>query len=139
MSQRFTTGGLHPEYRQRYAANLRRKLPRIPFVSAGAKAPLEGDAGAAINGRSSTNTQSSDVQSSAIATVEERPFRAASSAQSDSRALAPEENDSDIFRAFVKAGQRLAEIHVHYEEQPEYPLYEKPKRPEKNSTTASKK
>jgi hypothetical protein len=24
----------HPEYRQRYAANLRRELPRIPFVSA---------------------------------------------------------------------------------------------------------
>jgi Type ISP C-terminal specificity domain len=23
-----------PDYRQRYAANLRRKLPRIPFVSA---------------------------------------------------------------------------------------------------------
>jgi hypothetical protein len=28
----------------------------------------------------------------------------------------------EIFRAFVKAGQRLAEIHVHYERQPEYPL-----------------
>jgi len=27
-----------------------------------------------------------------------------------------------IFRAFVRAGQRLAEIHVHYEQQPEYPL-----------------
>ena len=26
------------------------------------------------------------------------------------------------FRAFVKAGQRLAEIHVHYEQQPEYKL-----------------
>ncbi|HET7207094.1 MAG TPA: type ISP restriction/modification enzyme [Terriglobales bacterium] len=24
----------HPEYRQRYAANLRRELPRIPFVAA---------------------------------------------------------------------------------------------------------
>lgn len=27
-----------------------------------------------------------------------------------------------IFRAFVKAGQRLAEIHVHYEQQSEHPL-----------------
>jgi hypothetical protein len=27
-----------------------------------------------------------------------------------------------VFRAFVEAGKRLAEIHVHYEEQPEYPL-----------------
>jgi predicted helicase len=30
--------------------------------------------------------------------------------------------DLDVFRAFVAAGQRLAEIHVHYEQQPEYPL-----------------
>jgi hypothetical protein len=26
----------HPEYRERYAANLRRELPRIPFVAASA-------------------------------------------------------------------------------------------------------
>ena len=28
----------HPDYRQRYAANLRRELPRIPFVGKGAEA-----------------------------------------------------------------------------------------------------
>jgi predicted helicase len=50
----------HPVYRERYAANLKRELPRIPF--------------------------------------------------------APD------FRAFADAGARLSEIHVHYEEQPEYPL-----------------
>jgi len=50
----------HPHYRTRYAANLKRELPRIPY--------------------------------------------------------APE------FRPFATVGQRLAEIHVHYEDQPEYPL-----------------
>ncbi len=50
----------HPHYRQRYAANLKRELPRIPF--------------------------------------------------------APE------FWPFAQAGKRLAEIHVNYEQQPEYPL-----------------
>lgn len=50
----------HPVYRERYAANLKRELPRIPFAPA--------------------------------------------------------------FRAFADAGARLAEIHVHYEQQPEYPL-----------------
>jgi len=50
----------HPVYRERYAANLKRELPRIPF--------------------------------------------------------APD------FRAFADAGARLAEIHVHYEQQPEHPL-----------------
>ncbi len=50
----------HPTYRDRYQANLKRELPRIPF--------------------------------------------------------APD------FRAFASAGARLAHIHVHYEEQPQYPL-----------------
>jgi predicted helicase len=50
----------HPVYRETYAANLRRELPRIPFVR--------------------------------------------------------------DFRAYARAGARLAEIHVHYERQPEYPL-----------------
>ena len=50
----------HPVYRERYAANLKRELPRVPFA-------LD-------------------------------------------------------FRAFAEAGARLAEIHVAYEAQPEYPL-----------------
>ena len=50
----------HPHYRDRYAANLKRELPRIPF--------------------------------------------------------APE------FQGFAKAGKRLTEIHINYEQQPEYRL-----------------
>jgi predicted helicase len=50
----------HPLYRERYAANLKRELPRIPFT--------------------------------------------------------PD------FRAFADTGKQLAEIHVNYEQQPEYPL-----------------
>ncbi|MDF0555387.1 type ISP restriction/modification enzyme [Kamptonema sp. UHCC 0994] len=50
----------HPDYRERYAANLKRELPRIPF--------------------------------------------------------APQ------FQPFVTAGKRLAEIHINYEQQPEYRL-----------------
>ena len=51
---------ISPEYRERYAANLKRELPRIPF--------------------------------------------------------APD------FWGFAKAGERLADLHVNYEKQPEYPL-----------------
>lgn len=50
----------HPVYRERYAANLKRELPRIPYT--------------------------------------------------------PD------FHIFAKAGKRLSEIHVNYEQQPEYPL-----------------
>jgi predicted helicase len=53
----------HPTYRTTYAANLKRELPRIPFVKSAAD-----------------------------------------------------------FRALVSAGGRLADLHVNYEAQPEYPL-----------------
>jgi predicted helicase len=39
--------------------------------------------------------------------------------------------DADVFRAFAEAGERLAEIHVHYEQQPEYPLSKTEKAGEK--------
>ena len=31
-------------------------------------------------------------------------------------------NDAEVFHAFAKAGQKLAELHVNYEQQKEYPL-----------------
>lgn len=58
----------HPTYRETYAANLRRELPRIPFVE-----------------DPSTSLRAS-------------------------------------FWDFAQAGARLAELHVNYEQQPEYPL-----------------
>jgi predicted helicase len=63
--------------------------------------------------------------------VEERRLSAASAGKKDSRTLAPVASDADIFRAFVKAGKRLSEIHVHYEQQPEYPLVKTEKKGEK--------
>ena len=57
----YVYGLLHNEsYRRKYAANLRRELPRIPYTA--------------------------------------------------------------DFRAYSQAGKQLAELHVHYEQQPEYPL-----------------
>ncbi len=41
------------------------------------------------------------------------------------------QDDKDIFRAFAAAGQRLAEIHVHYEQQPEYKFTKTEKKGEK--------
>ncbi len=68
----------HPEYRNRYAANLRRELPRIPF------APV-----------SSLN------------------------------------KDCEGFSSLARAGKRLAELHVHYEQQPEFALTKTEKAGEK--------
>ena len=46
-------------------------------------------------------------------------------------AVPPVVNAFDVFRALAKAGERLAEIHVHYEQQPEYKLTKKEKAGEK--------
>jgi predicted helicase len=47
-------------------------------------------------------------------------------------------NDGEVFRAFVKAGARLAEIHVHYEKQDEYPLTKREKEGEKLDWSVTK-
>ena len=41
------------------------------------------------------------------------------------------QDDARVFRAFAKAGQRLAEIHVHYEQQLEFQLTKREKEGEK--------
>ena len=79
----------HPEYRERYAANLRRELPRIPFTPVSSKPAL------------------SEAEGSPVV------------------------KDVEAFRELAKAGQRLAEIHVHYEKQPEYKLTKREKAGEK--------
>src|SRR2546427_2595314 len=85
----------------------------------GAKAQVEGAPNAALKRRSSTVTssRSSTVTSSSSmvtssndgvrvgASVEERPFRAASE-QEDSRALAPVPPDLDVFHAFARASRK---------------------------------
>lgn len=115
----------HPEYRERYAANLRRELPRIPFVSA--NEDLKGDGFSRPEMSPETNRRDDSLanhpaemkKNERSAAPEGAPFQSA----------AP--TDRDIFRAFVRAGQRLAEIHVNYEKQPEYPLIKKEKAGEK--------
>jgi predicted helicase len=122
----------HPDYRQRYAANLRRELSRIPFLKAtGAEAREDGTPNAGLKPGSSTVLESDDGS-----TVEERPFegrvtkRKKENNSTLPKAVAGERSSQAtgsataavVFQSFVKAGQRLAEIHVHYEEQSEYPL-----------------
>ena len=127
----------HPDYRERYAANLRRELPRIPFAgSTGAEAHNVGTPDAGLRpGSSTVSPQASGgnkaAPSNSGSNVEERRLSAASAGKKDSRALAPVASDAEIFRAFVKAGARLAEIHVHCEQQPEYKLTKVEKKVEK--------
>jgi predicted helicase len=52
-------------------------------------------------------------------------------ARNDKQVGSELDNDADVFRCFVRAGARLAEIHVHYEKQAEYPLTKTEKAREK--------
>jgi predicted helicase len=80
----------HPQYRARYAANLRRELPRIPFVGA------------------------------EVTRLTSKPGgKAAEEDRASSRRLL---QDAEVFHAFAAAGKKLAELHVGYEQQPEFPL-----------------
>ena len=137
----------HPEYRQRYAANLRRELPRIPFVanspalSSRAEHDIEqGEIRAQsrdlVFAGEPMRTQAQKRKVSPLRSTSAEPPRR--SGRDDIAVVvqsqapsAGETSDLEIFRAFVKAGQRLAEIHVNYEKQPEYPLIKTEKPGEK--------
>ena len=155
----------HPEYRERYAANLRRELPRIPFVAASSptlssraerERPKDGHAESrdpasagtreGVGREFSLRTSSGRVLGeNAHPEQEQTPGNSGSFdsmnglasasihyAQDDGvRDQTEKSTDLGVFRAFVKAGARLAEIHIHYEKQTEYPLTKTEKAGEK--------
>ena len=116
----------HPEYRSRYAANLKRELPRIPFLAAN------------VSGHDFSRAKADPNTSPALATDASRVAAEESSpglkpgvtGKTDSPSSLPKagaqplaaERHKKIFWVFANAGKRLADIHVHYEQQPEYPL-----------------
>jgi hypothetical protein len=77
----------HLEYREHYAANLRRELPRIPFASRTTCHPEQSEGPL----QSASATSAADKSIDPSARKERGP-----------------QDDKGIFRAFVAAGQRLA-------------------------------
>jgi Type ISP C-terminal specificity domain len=145
----------HPEYRERYAANLRRELPRIPFVGAPdghvgtAALGCPAEPSSAFSNPSSTLSSRAQPRDPMPAGDQHKPKKefsaqvpaasiggenaptSPSRTHEDTGSFDSAQDDKGVFRAFAKAGQRLAEIHVHYEQQPEYPLTKKEKEGEK--------
>jgi len=128
---------------RRYAANLRRELPRIPFVGAEGNTrsfdSVKGFASESLH--SAQDDKMEKTARGAGATDDAKCIdpsaRKERGSQDDNmvRAVAVGAgvgaNDVGIFREFVKAGRRLAEIHVNYELQSEYPLIKTEKAGEK--------
>ena len=106
----------HPEYRQRYAANLKRELPRIPFVG---RAGLQASVSAAsFSGAGLPGNRRPAFRPGRKQGAPPLAFDSAPKASAEERRSAAERKS---FRRFADAGQ-LADLHVSYEQQPQYPL-----------------
>ncbi len=91
--------------------NLRRELPRIPFASLTTCHPEAAESPAKPK------------------TPNEGPMQLAGGTGASDKSIDPSarrqrepQDDKALFKAYIAAGARLAEIHVHYEQQPEYKL-----------------
>jgi len=84
----------HPAYRIRYAENLKRDLPRIPFVGI-----VTGEKDASFF-----------------------PLAAVETMQGDNKPEHNPKASAKLFHAFAAAGKKLAEMHVNYESAEEYKL-----------------
>ncbi len=108
----------HPEYRERYAANLKRELPRIPFVASGLSSVAEG-AGLQASRKDALSAPSSLPKASAQPKAEHHKETAGPSTSPEAGSA---RDDKQVFWRFAKAGAELAELHVNYEQQIQYPL-----------------
>ena len=102
----------HPEYRAKYAENLKRELPRIPLAGA-----------VILRSEATKNLGSEGNEKDPSASPQDDSERAQDDSQ---RAPHDKDNgpprDKDGFWAFAKAGKELAELHVDYERLEPYPL-----------------
>ena len=105
----------HPAYRTRYAENLKRDLPRIPFIGVGdevmsLKSP-PAKTGKKLEPPHVGSYLAKFFPLSAIATMQGEATPAHNPAAS-----------AKLFHAFADAGKKLAALHVNYESAKEYKL-----------------
>jgi predicted helicase len=132
----------HPTYRERYAANLKRELPRIPFLTGTADPstppPQNGGSARDDNSRKTAESAQDDNSRKAAGSARDDKMKedggnrgpsttaatTAASARDDKSTNGAESarDDKSVFWKFAEAGRRLADLHVNYEQQPEYPL-----------------
>ncbi|MBI3416301.1 MAG: helicase [Verrucomicrobia bacterium] len=105
----------HPAYRTRYAENLKRELPRIPFVGVvGRVSPLRAAGGASV--------LASRLVSSLAPPAQFFPLAAVEKMQGDATPDHNPKASAKLFHAFAAAGQQLADLHANYESAKEFPL-----------------
>ena len=101
----------HPAYRTRYAENLKRELPRIPFVGV----PVGPTCRSAL-------TKTAEAAQQRGPTSAFFPLSAVEKMQGDAKPDHNPKASAKFFHAFAAAGQQLADLHVNYESAKEFPL-----------------
>ncbi len=102
----------HPGYRQRYALDLKRNLPRIPFAP-----PTPNPSPTRREGLSSPESSSLEPSSPSLI-LGNIPREAGDRGGAGAGGWGQE----NPFQAFSRAGQQLAELHLNYESVERYPL-----------------
>ena len=106
----------HPAYRTRFAENLKRELPRIPFIGVAAdvrrlKSPSGG-----------SQKKSEPPHAGCYEGTSFFPLSAIETMQGDAKPDHNPKASAKLFHAFAAAGKKLAELHVNYESAKEFPL-----------------
>jgi predicted helicase len=106
----------HPAYRTKFADNLKRELPRIPFAPPYIAPGLPGETARPRKGAASTKPKPKDqiLGSSSVS----------SKLCTKDSALSTSPSPSSAFHAFARAGKQLADLHLNYESAKLFPLKE---------------
>jgi len=105
----------HPTYRIRYAENLKRDLPRIPFVGVAADVRR-------LKSRPANRQKKSEPPDVGCYNAQFFPLAAIQTMQGDAKPNHDPKASAKLFHAFAEAGRKLADLHVNYESAKEYPL-----------------
>jgi predicted helicase len=101
----------HPAYRTRFAENLKRDLPRIPFIGVG-------DEVTSLKSKTGKKSEPPHVGSYA----KFYPLVAVETMQGDNTPAHDPNASAKLFHEFVEAGKKLADLHVNYESAKEFKL-----------------
>ena len=101
----------HPAYRTRFAENLKRDLPRIPFIGVSERRSPDRQVG--------KGKKQADQETGAPSFF---PLAAVETMQGDATPDHNPEASAKLFHAFAAAGKKLADLHVNYESAKEFKL-----------------
>jgi predicted helicase len=100
----------HPAYRTRFAENLKRDLPRIPFIGVGDE----------VTSLKSKGKKSEPPH--VVSYGKFYPLAAVETMQGDNTPAHDPKASAKLFHEFAEAGKKLADLHVNYESAKEFKL-----------------